>query len=46
MAETTGKVNLGNRGAVWTYLTTDQPFGAWTERALKGLLRKLRGTPG
>jgi preprotein translocase subunit SecA len=30
------------RGAVWTYLTTDQPFGSWTERALRGLRRKFR----
>ncbi|HJZ97692.1 MAG TPA: hypothetical protein VKE70_14380, partial [Candidatus Solibacter sp.] len=30
-----------DRGAVWTYLTSDQPFGTWTERFVKGLLRKL-----
>jgi preprotein translocase subunit SecA len=30
-----------DRGAVWTYLTSDQPFGTWTERLLKGLRRKL-----
>ena len=42
-AEAGASVNLGDRGAVWTYLTTDQPFGAWTERLLKGILRKLRG---
>ena len=29
-----------DRGAVWTYLTSDQPFGTWTERMLKGLRRK------
>jgi len=29
------------RGAVWTYLTTDQPFGGWTERVLAGMRRKL-----
>ena len=34
---------LGERGAVWTYLTTDQPFGSWTERILKGVLKKVRG---
>jgi preprotein translocase subunit SecA len=28
------------RGAVWTYLTTDQPFGSLTERIARGLLRK------
>jgi preprotein translocase subunit SecA len=30
------------RGATWTYLTTDRPFGDYTERVLKGLTRKLR----
>ena len=35
--------DLGDRGAVWTYLTTDQPFGAWTERLLKGIRKKLLG---
>ena len=28
------------RGATWTYLTTDMPFGTWTERVFKGLRRK------
>ena len=28
------------RGATWTYLTTDRPFGNYTERVLQGLLRK------
>lgn len=28
------------RGATWTYVTTDQPFGTLTERILKGLLKK------
>jgi len=42
-AERDGGVSLVDRGAVWTYLTTDQPFGAWTERFLKGILKKLRG---
>jgi preprotein translocase subunit SecA len=28
------------RGATWTYLTTDQPFGTGTERILRGLLGK------
>jgi preprotein translocase subunit SecA len=31
------------RGATWTYLTTDQPFGSATERILKGLLRMVGG---
>ncbi len=30
------------RGATWTYLTTDRPFGDWTERVLRGILRKTR----
>jgi preprotein translocase subunit SecA len=32
-----------DRGAVWTYLTSDQPFGTLTERMLKGLRRKVEG---
>jgi hypothetical protein len=31
------------RGAVWTYLTTDQPFGSWSTRLAAGLRRKFRG---
>ena len=42
-AEADGDMSFGDRGAVWTYLTTDQPFGVWTERFLKGILKKLRG---
>jgi preprotein translocase subunit SecA len=41
-AEASG-AELGDRGAVWTYLTTDQPFGSWTERVLKGIRKKLLG---
>lgn len=29
------------RGATWTYLTTDQPFGLLGERIMKGIRRKL-----
>ncbi len=29
------------RGATWTYLTTDQPFGTFSERIMKGLRRKF-----
>jgi peptidoglycan/xylan/chitin deacetylase (PgdA/CDA1 family) len=29
------------RGATWTYLTTDQPFGSATERMLRGFLHKV-----
>lgn len=42
-AEADGGASFAGRGAVWTYLTTDQPFGSWTERVLKGLRRKLMG---
>jgi preprotein translocase subunit SecA len=31
-----------DRGTVWTYLTTDQPFGTWTERIIRGLRRNAR----
>jgi preprotein translocase subunit SecA len=30
------------RGAVWTYLTTDQPFGNSTERIIKALWRAVK----
>ncbi len=40
-AQSTG-LDPSERGAVWTYLTTDQPFGTLGERAMKGLLRKYR----
>jgi preprotein translocase subunit SecA len=30
------------RGATWTYLTTDQPFGDMTERAIRGVIRKVQ----
>lgn len=33
----------GERGAVWTYVTTDQPFGTFTERLIRGLRRRFRG---
>ena len=29
------------RGATWTYVTTDQPFGTFTERVMKGLRQKI-----
>jgi len=29
------------RGATWTYLTTDQPFGSQGERFLRGLMKKM-----
>ena len=30
-----------DRGATWTYVTTDQPFGTMTERIMKGLRQRL-----
>ena len=42
-AEAGGGQNPSEPGAVWTYLTTDQPFGGWTEKVLAGLRRKLQG---
>ncbi len=35
-------IGLLERGATWTYLTTDQPFGTGTERILKGIARSFR----
>ena len=32
------------RGATWTYLTTDEPFGHLTERIMQGLRRMIRRT--
>ena len=39
-----GGQDPGERGTVWTYLTTDEPFGIWTERVIRGLRRKFSGT--
>jgi len=32
------------RGATWTYLTTDEPFGPMTLRIMRTLVRMWRGT--
>jgi preprotein translocase subunit SecA len=40
-AESSG-VDPSQRGATWTYLTTDQPFGSLTERVMRGLARIVR----
>lgn len=37
-----GGIDPTQRGATWTYLTTDQPFGSWSERIMRGILRKIR----
>lgn len=39
-AQTSG-IDPSQRGATWTYLTTDQPFGNFTERIWRGLKRKV-----
>ena len=36
-----GGIDQLERGATWTYLTTDEPFGHLTERIMKGLRRML-----
>jgi preprotein translocase subunit SecA len=33
------------RGATWTYITSDQPFGTMGERIMKGLLKKNPHSP-
>jgi preprotein translocase subunit SecA len=30
------------RGATWTYLTTDQPFGSVSDRLIRGAMQKMR----
>jgi len=40
-AEASG-LDPSQRGATWTYLTTDQPFGTATERIMRGLVRKYQ----
>ena len=37
-----GAVDPGERGAVWTYLTTDQPFGSFSQRLSRGIARRFR----
>jgi preprotein translocase subunit SecA len=38
-----GRIDPTQRGATWTYLTTDQPFGSWSERIIRGIMRKVLG---
>jgi preprotein translocase subunit SecA len=38
-AEANG-IDPTERGATWTYLTTDQPFGTWWQRIIRGFIRK------
>lgn len=39
-AESSGS-DPSRRGATWTYLTTDQPFGSLEERFVQGCLNRL-----
>ncbi len=36
------KIDPSQRGATWTYLTTERPFGSWGEFLVRGLFRKVR----
>jgi preprotein translocase subunit SecA len=38
-----GATDPSERGAVWTYLTTDRPFGSFSQRFARGLRRKFKG---
>ena len=40
-AQATG-IDPSQRGATWTYLTTDRPFGELTERVIRGTIRKWK----
>ena len=34
--------DLRERGATWTYLTTDEPFGSMTARVMRGLVSMFK----
>ena len=34
-------IDPSQRGATWTYLTTDNPFGDYTQRIVRGMMRKV-----
>jgi hypothetical protein len=40
-AEARGR-NPSERGATWTYISHDQPFGSQGQRFLRGMVRKVR----
>jgi len=40
-AARTGGFDPSQRGATWTYLTTDNPFGDYTQRIVRGIARKI-----
>ena len=35
-------IDATQRGSTWTYMTTDQPYGNWMDRALRDFFRKRR----
>ena len=37
-----GALDPSERGAVWTYLTTDQPFGSFSQRLSRGIARRFK----
>jgi preprotein translocase subunit SecA len=37
-----GTTDPNERGAVWTYLTTDQPFGSFSQRWARGVARRFK----
>ena len=39
---TSGLSPMMERGATWTYLTTDQPFGSMQERFIRGMIAKIK----
>ncbi len=39
----THSIDPAQRGATWTYVTTDQPFGTLGHRLMAGLIRKIKG---
>ena len=41
-----GAVDPSERGAVWTYLTTDQPFGSFSQRWARGVARRFKKSKG
>jgi preprotein translocase subunit SecA len=45
-AGATSPADWRERGATWTYLTTDEPFGSMSERAMRGLVKMVRRTLG
>ena len=40
-AEASG-IDPSDRGATWTYISHDQPFGNLGQRFMRGMVRKLR----